>query len=101
MTSMFRMEMALKEFEKKGKISKITDNKSFRITINRQPERQNDGGQYLIEVHKMVEKGKKAPEEPELILRFDTLPRALSVANQALQGGLETMLLFHKPHMHF
>jgi hypothetical protein len=93
---MIKMETAMKAFEKTGKISKLTENGSYRLTLYRQPEMEKEG-QYLIEIHRVARKGEKAPEKPELAMRYDGLTRALSVANQALRGGLDQLLLFNKP----
>ena len=97
MSGMFRMETAMNSFEKNGKVAKITENGSYKVILYRQPEKQEEG-LYLLEVFKMVPKGEKAPETPEFSLRYDSLPRALMVANQALRGGLDTLLLLHRPN---
>lgn len=99
MAAIIRMEIALKSFEKTGKISRLTDNGGYRVTITRQPERQAEG-QYLLQVYRQPRKDTPKAERveiEELALRFDNLQRVLAVANQALAGGLETMILFHKP----
>ncbi len=93
---MFKMETAMKAFEKNGKMAKNTDNGSYKVILYRQPEKMAEG-QYLIEVFRNVPKGEKVPEKPELTLRYEGLTRAITVANQALRGGLETLVMFNKP----
>jgi hypothetical protein len=93
--SMLSMAAALKGFEKNGKVSKLTDNGAYKVTLHRQLDRE-DQGQFLIEVYKVPRKGEKAPEKPELNLRYDNLTKALSIANQALRGGLDSLIFFNR-----
>lgn len=99
MAGLIRMEIALKSFEKSGKISRLTDKGDYRVTITRQPERE-DAGQYLLQVYRMPRRDTPKAEKvevEELTLRFDSLQRVLAVANQALAGGLQTLIMFNKP----
>lgn len=99
MAGILRMETALKSFEKDGKVARLTNNRAYRVTLSRQLDKQAEG-QYLFQVFQMPRKDtpkNERVEKEELALRFDSLQRALAVTNQALEGGLETMLLFHKP----
>jgi hypothetical protein len=99
MAGLLRMEIAIKNFEKSGKISRLTKDNSYRVTITRQPEQQAVG-QYLFQVFRQPRKDAPKSEQvetEELNLRFDSLQRVLAVANQALAGGLDTMLMFNKP----
>ncbi len=89
----------LKAFEKNGNFSRLTKDGAFRLSLTRQPERQAEG-QFLLQFFRMPRKS--APKEEreeieELVLRFDSLQRSLTVINQALAGGLETLLMFNKP----
>jgi len=99
MAGILRMEIALKSFEKSGKVSRLTNNGAYRITITRESD-QSAAFQYLLQVFRMprqdTPKNEKVEVE-ELKLRFDSLQKVLGVANKALEGGLETMLLFNKP----
>jgi hypothetical protein len=93
------MEGAMKAFEKSGQVSRQTKDGSYRVSLSRQPERESEG-QYLFQVFRLPRKETpkaERMEKEELALRYNSLQRALLVLNQALEGGLDTLLLFHKP----
>ncbi len=99
MPTTITMTEAMKAFGKNLPASRLTKDKAFRISITRQTERQSEGA-YLVQFFRMPRKTapkEEQVEEEELTLRFDTLQRALNVSNQALAGGLETLLMFNKP----
>ena len=113
MAGMLSMSAALKGFEKTGQVSRLTFDELYRLTIARKTvvslahdEPPSHGTSpvsneyyYLLQVYRLPRKDAPKAERGEIIeleMRFDTLQKVLTVANQALQGGLETLLLFRR-----